>query len=114
VEEKDVDDALDPAIVSSVPGQSAAIRSARTSFQAVELLTGGNFVASGQEIGHPRAVSNRFRHMISMTFRPSSTVAGERQRLRNALVIAQVGASLMLLIIAGLFTRSLAETQRKT
>ncbi len=40
------------------------------------------------------------------------TVAGGRQWFRNLLVIAQVGASLMLLIIAGLFTRSLAETQR--
>ena len=36
---------------------------------------------------------------------------GRRQRLRNALVIAQVGASLMLLIIAGLFTRSLGEAE---
>jgi putative ABC transport system permease protein len=40
------------------------------------------------------------------------TIAGGKQRLRNALVIAQVGASLMLLIIAGLFTRSLAVTQQ--
>ena len=39
-------------------------------------------------------------------------VTGDRQRFRNVLVIAQVGASLMLLIIAGLFTRSLNETQR--
>ncbi len=37
---------------------------------------------------------------------------GGRHRLRNALVSAQVAASLTLLIIAGLFTRSLAEAQR--
>ncbi|MBV8551218.1 MAG: ABC transporter permease [Acidobacteriaceae bacterium] len=38
-------------------------------------------------------------------------VAG-RNRVRNALVMVQVGGSLMLLIIAGLFTRSLAQVQR--
>ena len=32
--------------------------------------------------------------------------------MRNALVVAQVAGSLMLLIIAGLFTRSLGEAQR--
>jgi predicted permease len=37
---------------------------------------------------------------------------GGRHRLRNVLVSAQVAVSLMLLIIAGLFTRSLAEAQR--
>ncbi len=37
---------------------------------------------------------------------------GGHHRLRNALVSAQVAASLALLIIAGLFTRSLAEAQR--
>lgn len=40
------------------------------------------------------------------------TVAGGKQRFRNVMVVAQVGASLMLLIIAGLFTRSLAVTQQ--
>src|SRR5262249_36331509 len=34
-------------------------------------------------------------------------VVGSRARLRTALVVAQVGGSLILLIIAGLFTRSL-------
>ncbi|MGA9142720.1 MAG: ABC transporter permease [Candidatus Acidiferrales bacterium] len=37
---------------------------------------------------------------------------GGRWRARNALVAAQVGGSLILLIIAGLFTRSLGEAQR--
>ncbi len=40
------------------------------------------------------------------------SVAGGRQILRSALVIAQVGGSLMLLIVAGLFTRSLQHAQR--
>ena len=37
-------------------------------------------------------------------------VAGGRSRFRDALVILQVGSALMLLIIAALFTRSLAES----
>ncbi|MDE3137365.1 MAG: ABC transporter permease [Acidobacteriota bacterium] len=40
------------------------------------------------------------------------TVSGGRHRLRSALVMAQVGGSLMLLIVAGLFMRSLAKAQR--
>ncbi len=40
------------------------------------------------------------------------SVAGGRQILRSALVVAQVGGSLMLLIVAGLFTRSLEHAQR--
>jgi macrolide transport system ATP-binding/permease protein len=39
-------------------------------------------------------------------------LVGGRNRLRSALVVAQVAGSLMLLIIAGLFTRSLGEAQR--
>ncbi|MGA8221037.1 MAG: ABC transporter permease [Candidatus Acidiferrales bacterium] len=39
-------------------------------------------------------------------------LVGGRHRLRSALVVAQVAGSLMLLIIAGLFTRSLGEAQR--
>jgi len=39
-------------------------------------------------------------------------LVGGRHRLRNALVVAQVAGSLMLLIIAGLFTRSLGEAQK--
>ena len=39
-------------------------------------------------------------------------VVGGKHRLRNALVVAQVGGSLMLLIIAGLFLRSLGEVQK--
>jgi len=39
-------------------------------------------------------------------------LVGGRNRLRSALVVAQVAGSLMLLIIAGLFTRSLGQAQK--
>ena len=39
-------------------------------------------------------------------------MVGGKNRLRSTLVVAQVAGSLMLLIIAGLFTRSLAQAQR--
>jgi predicted permease len=39
-------------------------------------------------------------------------LVGRRQRLRSALVVVQVGGSLMLLIVAGLFARSLVAAQR--
>jgi putative ABC transport system permease protein len=39
-------------------------------------------------------------------------LVGGRHRLRSALVVVQVAGSLMLLIIAGLFTRSLGEAQQ--
>ena len=39
-------------------------------------------------------------------------VIGGKHRLRNVLVVAQVGGSLMLLIIAGLFMRSLGQVQK--
>jgi putative ABC transport system permease protein len=41
------------------------------------------------------------------------TISFGRHRLRAALVVAQVGGSLMLLIIAGLFTRSLEKAQER-
>jgi putative ABC transport system permease protein len=40
------------------------------------------------------------------------SVAVGRHRLRSALVIAQVAGSLMLLVVAGLFTRSMAKAQK--
>jgi predicted permease len=39
-------------------------------------------------------------------------IAGGKHRLRRALAVAQIGGSLMLMIIAGLYARSLAEAQR--
>jgi predicted permease len=40
----------------------------------------------------------------------SSTVLGGRHRLRSSLVVAQVATSLLLIVVAGLFTRSLAKS----
>jgi putative ABC transport system permease protein len=40
------------------------------------------------------------------------TIAGGRHRLRSALVVAQVAASIMILTVAGLFTRSLLQAQK--
>ena len=42
----------------------------------------------------------------------SGSVSRSRQRVRNALVVAQVAGSLVLLIIAGLFVRNLTQAQR--
>jgi predicted permease len=42
----------------------------------------------------------------------SGSASKSRQRIRNALVVAQVAGSLVLLIIAGLFVRNLTQAQR--
>lgn len=42
----------------------------------------------------------------------SDSAGGGRHRLRNALVVAQIAGSLMLLVAAGLFARSLSKAQR--
>lgn len=52
------------------------------------------------------------RGNLAAILHEGASVVGGRQRFRNVLVMAQVGGSLTLLIIAGLFTRSLAATQR--
>jgi len=51
-------------------------------------------------------------NLSSILHEGGRSVAGGRQFLRSALVVAQVGGSLMLLIVAGLFTRSLQHAQR--
>ncbi|MGH9775655.1 MAG: ABC transporter permease [Candidatus Acidiferrales bacterium] len=72
---------------------------------AAALLT-GLFVGVVPAIRATRGNLSRILH------EGGRSVAGSRHRLRSALVIAQVGGSLMLLIIAGLFTRSLGNAQR--
>jgi predicted permease len=72
----------------------------------------GAALLTGIVVGIVPAVRASRGNLAAILHQGGRTVAGGRQRFRNALVMAQVGASLMLLIIAGLFTRSLAETQR--
>jgi predicted permease len=53
------------------------------------------------------------RQNLDAVLHESATKAiSGRQRMRSALVVAQVAGSLMLLVIAGLFFRSLEQTQR--
>jgi predicted permease len=55
-----------------------------------------------------RAASGNLAHAFHDGGR---TIAAGRSRLRSALVVAEIGGSLMLLIMAGLFTRSLQSAQ---
>jgi predicted permease len=55
-----------------------------------------------------RASRGDLNHILHQTGR---SVSAGRHRLRSALVIAQVAGSLMLLVVAGLFTRSMAMAQ---
>jgi predicted permease len=50
-------------------------------------------------------------NLIAILHEGGRSVAGRRHHLRNTLVVAQVGGSLMLLVIAGLFTRSLSSAR---
>ena len=52
------------------------------------------------------------RDLASALHEGGRGVIGTRQRIRTALVVAQVAGSLMLLIMAGLFTRSLGHVQQ--
>ena len=72
----------------------------------------GAALLTGVVVGIVPAVRASRGNLATILHEGGRTMAGGRQRFRNALVMAQVGASLMLLIIAGLFTRSLGEAQR--
>lgn len=69
-------------------------------------------LATGIIVGIVPAIRASRGNLAAILHEGGRSVAGGRQRLRNVLVAAQVGASLMLLIIAALFTRSLAQTQQ--
>jgi len=73
---------------------------------AAALFTGA-FVGIWPALRASRADLN----MILQEGGRSEIAGGGRHRLRNALVIAQVAGSLMLLVIAGLFVRSLRSAQ---
>ncbi len=52
------------------------------------------------------------RSLLSTIHEGGYTITDGRQRLRSILVVAQLGASLLLLIVAGLFAHSLADAER--
>jgi predicted permease len=69
-------------------------------------------LVTGIIVGIVPAVRASRGNLAQVLHEGGRTVAGGKQRLRNALVAIEVSASLMLLIIAGLFTRSLKATER--
>jgi hypothetical protein len=72
----------------------------------------GAALLTGFVVGIVPAIRASRGNLAAILHEGGRTVVGGRQRFRNVLVAVQVGASLMLLIIAGLFTRSLAVTQQ--
>jgi macrolide transport system ATP-binding/permease protein len=72
----------------------------------------GAALATGIIVGIVPAVRASQGNLAAILHEGGRTVVGGKQRFRNVMVMAQVGASLMLLIVAGLFTRSLAVTQQ--
>ena len=69
-------------------------------------------LVTGIIVGIVPAVRASRRNLAQVLHEGGRTVTGGKQRLRNALVAIEVSASLMLLIVAGLFTRSLKATER--
>src|SRR5580704_2128039 len=67
----------------------------------------GVALATGICVGVVPAVRASNGHMIEVIREGGRTMTAGRSWLRNTLVVAQVGGSLMLLIVAGLMTRSL-------
>jgi predicted permease len=67
---------------------------------------------TGVIVGLVPAVRASRGNLSSILHEGGRGVVGGKNRLRSALVVAQVGGSLTLLIIAGLFTRSLSQAQR--
>src|SRR5271170_4021035 len=67
---------------------------------------------TGIVVGVLPAVRASRGNLSSILHEGGRGVVGGKNRLRSALVVAQVGGSLSLLIIAGLFTRSLSQAQR--
>jgi predicted permease len=69
-------------------------------------------LVTGIIVGIAPAIRASGGNLSQMLHEGGRGLVGGRHRLRNALVVAQVAGSLVLLIIAGLFTRSLGEAQR--
>lgn len=69
-------------------------------------------LATGLIVGIVPAIRASRSNLNNVLRQSGRGVVSGRSHLRNALVMAQVGGSLALLIIAGLFTRSLGQVQR--
>ncbi|HWY67707.1 MAG TPA: ABC transporter permease [Terriglobales bacterium] len=67
---------------------------------------------TGIVVGIVPAVRGSRGNLNAVLHQTGRGVVGGRARLRTALVVVQVGGSLILLIVAGLFTRSLQAAQR--
>ena len=71
-------------------------------------------LVTGMIVGIVPAIRASSANLSQVLHEGGRGLVGGRHRLRNALVVAQVAGSLTLLIIAGLFTRSLGEAQRSS
>jgi predicted permease len=69
-------------------------------------------VVTGIIVGIVPAIRASYGNLVQILHEGGRGLVGGRHRLRSALVVVQVAGSLMLLIIAGLFTKSLGEAQR--
>jgi predicted permease len=72
----------------------------------------GAALVTGIVVGIVPAVRASRGNLSSILHEGGRGVVGGKNRLRTTLVVAQVAGSLMLLIIAGLFSRSLSKAQR--
>jgi macrolide transport system ATP-binding/permease protein len=72
----------------------------------------GAALVTGLVVGIVPALRGSRRGVIEAIRDGGRTMTGSRSHLRSALVVAQVGGSLMLLIVAGLMIRSLTHAQR--
>ena len=72
----------------------------------------GAALLTGLIVGAVPAIRIARGNLSDILHEGGRSVAGRRHRVRSALVAAQVAGSLMLLIIAGLFARSLQQAQK--
>ena len=66
----------------------------------------------GVIVGVAPAIQVSRGNLSSILHESGRSTTGSGERVRSALVVAQVGGSLMLLIVAGLFTHSLSQAER--
>ena len=78
----------------------------------VFLFAFGAALATGIVVGVVPALRASNGHMLEVIREGGRTVTASRNWLRSGLAVAQVGGSLMLLIVAGLMTRSLGNARQ--